>query len=170
MNFEKRSKYSMVYQVAGDLRDNQVKVRSIITTYLNVCREELFDGHIVRFLGFFTLVPNEMKDEFISTTAMHCKMTAERLNLPYHTVRGVIRKYSDSCKTDLKEGRPVEFRRLAKLVPSKEDGKITNVFGTISVTIGSELGTRSSGVTSARLHVCKILKRQLQQSDSLEVS
>ena len=115
MNFEKRSKYSMVYQVEGDLRDNQVKVRSIITTYL----------------------------KFISTTAMHCKMTAERLNLPYHTVRGIIRKYSDSCKTDLKEGRPVEFRRLAKLVPSEEDGKITNVFGTISVTIGSELGTRS---------------------------
>lgn len=170
MVLEKKSLYSRVYKVAERLNMKQTKVAEVVNSYFTECRNDLFEGRVVRILGFATLVPDVVLDEFVCTTAMYCKRVSNTVGITYFTVREVMREYFDSCKEELFECRTVDFRRLVHIYPVSDGEKICNVHAAISVTVKADMKNISSGVTSARAHICKVLKSELQQVKLLEVS
>lgn len=167
---EKRLLDSRVWMVADLLGVEQTKVKRIVVRYFDNCREELFAGKVVRILGFVTLTPNIIVDDFISTTAVYCKQVSIAESLPYYSVREIMRTYFDICKQELMEGRTVDFRALATLHPLLEDDRVTNIRVSISATLKDKLIMRNSGVTSARASICKLLKSELCRNTALEVS
>lgn len=170
MVMEKKSSYSRAYRVAERLNMTQTKVAEVVNTYFSECRNDLFEGKIVRIIGFATLVPDVVLDEFVCTTAMYCKRVSDIIGVTYFTVREVMREYFEGCKEELFECRTVDFRRLVRIYPIHDDEKICNVHASISVTIKADIEKFSSGVTSVRAHICKVLKSELQQVKIAEVS
>lgn len=164
MGYSKRSLGSRVYMIAEELEIEQKLVSRVVNRYFSLCRDDVFNGKTVRVLGFVEVVPNIILSNYIDTSAMYCKRVSEIEGITYFTVKSVMRKYFDGCKEDLFNGKTVDFRSLATLHPIVNENGVVNIHSSLSVTINSELQNGMSVVTSARAHLCKVLKSELQRT------
>lgn len=158
---EKSPLQLQVYQMAHELKVDQVAVRRIILSYLDICREDVLTGHIVRFLGLATLVPNPILSNQIKTGAYYCKLVSEKTRYPYFTVQGVMSCFFERLRDGLYENKPCDLRRLCTLHPVVENGVVVSAHVSISRSIKEELYTKNSGVISVRAHTCKLLRHSV---------
>lgn len=170
METSKRLFRSRVYLVADRLGLEQTKVTKYVNTYFNLCHRDLLAGRVVQIHGFATLIPNVITNEFVKTTALYCKEVAAIENTTYYTVREIMRAFFDSCMEDLMDGQSVTFRTLVTLTPEIRQGNVVKIYSSLSATINNELQQQKSDVTSARSHLSKLLKSNLQRKIPVEVA
>lgn len=162
MNKEKDTFAGLVLFIADETNLEQTAVRQIITTFLDLCREDLLNGRVVRFVGLVTLVPNPVLTNHVKTSAMYCKQTAEVTRYSYYVVQGVVQKYLEKLKVRLQDGWSVSLRKLCTIDPLWFTTGERTIHSTTSDTIGEELLRRGGVVQSVRAHTCRYLKRSIK--------
>ena len=154
-----------VYSIAEEFGVTQVQVNTIINTFINVCREDLINGHIINFVGLVSVVPDYVVTDYVGTTAWYSKIVAQMLSIPYNTTHVIIKAYLDELKADVVQGKSVDIRRIVTLHPlCNESGTLITLHASISVSVKKELQYRNTGVSSVRAHTNKLLKRFLKNS------
>lgn len=155
---KKLSMYSRRWRLAEKFNLEKTKVRTIIDTYIEMCREDLLSGHIVQIFGLVKLVPDNAVDDFVATTAWYSKRLAKDTSIPYNTILCVLKKYQEDMRDELLSGKNVTIPRLASLFAlQKGDGYV--VHSRISETIHQEISQGSRDVTGVRAHSSKLLRQ-----------
>lgn len=158
MSMRKLSLSSRRYRIADNLSIEQNKVREIIDRYIELCREDLLTGHVVRIFGLVTLVPNTVTDNFIATTAWYSRRIAEETVLPYYTILGTIKEYLESMQKTLLSGKDVTIPRLVGMYSLRTTNNTYKVRSQISETVTKEVSTGCRCVTAVRVHTDKLFK------------
>lgn len=147
-----------VWLLADKYNIPQVSVHSIINTYIDYCKEQLYYGKEVVILGLVTLVPDKIYDKYKTTLAYDCKEIAHRVGLPSHTVYIIIREYIASLEEEILNGKSVEMRNLVTIHPIKTNGVFCKIHSAISTTIKNDISKYNLPINSVRVHTHKNLK------------
>ena len=148
--------------LASELNLETIAVKRILDCYLNVCREDLLNGSIVRFGKLVTLVPDPILSEYVKTKAWYCKMISVQTCYSYYTVLGVVTAFLDKIESDLQQGVAVDLRTLCTFHPLLTESDEVRIRTSISGTIREELQRRVSGVISVRVHTSKLIKHSVK--------
>ena len=159
-----------VYNIASQYGLEMTKVHSIITSYIEYCRGLALNGFKVDFLNLVSLVPDIVKNKYGVTLAYECKVIANQLALPQHTVYVIVKEYLNSLREDVLNGRPIEVRGLFSMYPTcDENGKVVLVHAAISTQMKSYIKKYNTGVKSIRVHTHKFLKYSIK-NDEIEIN
>lgn len=172
MEYLNRYSISERVQILADRFEiTQVVVHKVINAYLLYCKNELAHGKQVEYFGLVTLVPDVVKDTFISTLAFDCTIIADAMKLPQYTVYTIINEYLASMREDVLNGRDAEIRGLVVLRPifDEETNKVIRVHANASTTLKQYLEKNSTEVTSVRAHTHKFLKNDIKRMSENEV-
>lgn len=163
MRLERDVLSCFAYRVAHQYGIEQTAVKRIIRSYLNVCREDLIMGNVVRLYGVVTLVPNPVCNTKIKTGACYCKLVAAETRCSYYTVREIVKDYLENVKSALSSGMAAELRRLCTIKPCiNEAGEIVGARSLTSSSISRDLAERTdTPVFGVRVHTSKLLKRTI---------
>lgn len=167
---KKMSLNTRVYMLANKYGLEQNKVHMIITGYIDYCKEMLYQGYRVDILGLASLIPNELREDCMTTLAYECKYLAEQLKLPSHTVYVIVQEYINSLIDDVLNGKPIEVRGLFSVVPINDGKQVVKIHSVISSQVKEHLKERETFVTSIRIHTHKLLKYKVSNSDRSIVS
>ena len=74
---DKRSIGSRIFILADQYNIEQVRVSSIISSYISLCRDLIVDGFEVTFSDLVTVVPDSDNVRYKTTLAYQCKKVAE---------------------------------------------------------------------------------------------
>ena len=94
----KLSLESRRWRIADELNIEQCKVKAIIDRYIELCRENLLNGHVVQIFGLVTLVPDVKVDDFIATTAWYSKQISMLESVPFYTALQTVKGYLESMQ------------------------------------------------------------------------
>lgn len=156
----KMSLGARVYVIAEKYNIEQVKVHTIINSYISYCKDLLLSGHKVDIFGLASITPDVIIDEYATTLAYDCKLISKDLYLPSHTVYVIVQEYINSLIDNILSGKEVDVRGLFSVHPlsSLENDKVTKIHTAISSQLKIKLGTMDTPVTSVRVHTHKLLK------------
>lgn len=146
------------WRIANELSIEQTKVKVIIDRYIDLCREDLLNGHVVRIFGLVTLVPNVKTDDFVATTAWFCKQIAKQEALPFYTVLQTVKWYIESMQRTLLDGKDVTIPRLVGMYSLRTVDNTYKVRSQISETVSKEISSGCRCVTAVRVHTDKLFK------------
>ena len=153
-----------VVNLADKLRVPRTLVYSIITSYLDYCRELIARGSVVQIYGLATIVPKDVVSDDVLTLAYQCKQLSKRMSFEYVTTLNVISEYLSSLKHNLYEGRNVDMKGILHLKPMlRPDGKV-KVWGTSSVALKRYLREKCGEDYSVRIKTSTVLKSDLQNN------
>lgn len=166
---ENLNRYSISERVqilAEKLDITQNVVHKVITSYLTYCKDELANGKQVEYFGLVTLVPDVIKDTFISTLAYDCSVLANKLKLPQYTVYTIINEYLASMRNDVLSGREAEIRGLVIIRPifDEKTKAIVRVHANTSTTLKQYIDSKCTDVKNVRAHTHKFLKNDVSRS------
>lgn len=147
-------------RISSQLGIDMTVVSKIIYSYIHAMRQDLLNGRIISFLGLVKLIPDVQTSESVGTSAYYSVGVSSELNLPYYTVRSVIKLYLEGLRSDLQEGKAVSIIGVATIYPSS-----TGVRSACSVSIRRDLGLGDYVVNRVRVFTCGILKREVMESN-----
>lgn len=150
-----------VLVIANRYSISKVSVGSIINSYISILRDELLGGREIRVLGLFSIVPNVIVDNRISTTACIAQKVSDDTGISYTTCFHVIKSYLEALKDELSQGISVDVRSIVTLHPIFEEGTLTCIHASVSSSIRRDLAIQNGAVTSVRVHTSKLLKSVL---------
>lgn len=159
---DKRSIGSRIFILADQYNIEQVRVSSIISSYISLCRDLIVDGFEVTFSDLVTVVPDSNNVRYKTTLAYQCKKVAESCGISYHTVFAIIKGYLVFLKEDVMSGVSVDIRGIVSLHPILSDGIVTKVHSSISASIKRDIELRRGYSTNVRVHTHKVLKRSIK--------
>ena len=154
----KLSLESRRWRIADELNIEQCKVKAIIDRYIELCRENLLNGHVVQIFGLVTLVPDIKVDNFIATTAWYSKQISRLESVPFYTALQTVKGYLESMQETLLEGKDVTIPRLVGIYSLQTVDNTYKVRSQISDTISKEILDGCRCVTSVRVHTNKLFK------------
>ena len=166
MEMEKTSIAIKVYIIAEQYDIPRTVVKSIISSYIDYCKDLILHGERVDFIGLVSVVPDVQFETYNSTLAYECMKLSDRLGIPYNTVFIIIREYINGLIDELLEVKTVEIRGIVTMKPYYENGIIGGIHASISTSIKKALAKIDSPVSSVRVHTHKLLKYNLQQVNS----
>lgn len=155
-----------VFNIAEQYNLEMTKVHSIITSYIDYCKRLAMNGYKVDILHLVSLVPDVIKNKYAVTLAYECKVIADMIALPQHTVYVIIKEYINSLRDDVLSGRPIEVRGLFSMYPTcDENGKVILIHSAISSQVKEHLKRCNTDVSSIRVHTHKLLKYSIKSDD-----
>jgi len=166
MEMDKTSIAIKVYVIAEEYGVPRTIVKSIISSYIDYCKDLILHGERVDFVGLVSVVPDVQVETYNSTLAFECTKLADVLGIPYNTVFIIIREYINGLIDELLNGKSVEIRGIVTMKPYYENDKIGGIHASISTSIKKALSLINSPVSSVRVHTHKLLKYNLQQVNS----
>lgn len=163
MENKKMALSDRVYLLANKYDIEQNKVHTIITAYIDYCKNMLYKGYRVDMMGLVSLIPDREKTGLTTTLAYECRDIAQQLKLPNNTVYVIIQEYLDSLKEDVLKGKPIEIRGLLSVFPINDGEKVTKVHSVISSQMKEHLKEKTTDVSAIRIHTHKLLKYSVGQ-------
>ena len=147
------------FDVADNLNITRGTVHDILYGYICYCKELLKQGYRVDFPGLVT-ISSRTRQIKARTLAYNCKIVADKLSLPEHTVQFVIKKYIEDCIDGLKSGSVVELRGLCTLHPLRDvNGFVKCINSDIAQGLKKELG-----IFDLRVYTCKYLRQSIKSN------
>lgn len=161
----KRSAQVQYATVADNLGIANKLSKTIVKDYLDLCREDLFSGHIVMFLGLVTLFPDVVVTDQIKTTAYYAKQVGKRLGVPYFTCLSAITSYLDELKLGLFRKERAILGKLVILIPFEDDNEeVLVVRARSSSTLLRDINAGEGIITKVSARVSKFLRKEVKYS------
>lgn len=159
-----------VWIVADKYNIPRTTVHTIISSYLDYCKDMLVNGERVDFLGLVSIVPNVLTSRYASTLALNSEVVARRIGMPSHTVFRVMEAYIDDAIESIQKGTTVEIRGLVVCKPIYENGVVSKIHSNISQSLKTILLSAHTPVTSVRVHTYKCLRDLVKAGRELDVA
>ena len=150
-----------VYNISDKYNVNKILVHSIIEEYINFSKKSLLNGERIDFLGLVYIEPDVVSKNYKSTLGFTCKLIADDLGLPSHTVYVIVKEYLLSLKDGILDGKTAEIRGIVTMHPLIKNGKVTNIHSAISTSIKKYIEENNCSINSVRVHTYKSLKEEL---------
>jgi nucleoid DNA-binding protein len=132
------------------------KVRKIIASYFNYCKDQLKQGCEVNISNLCTIVPVNLKTRYSTTLAYDCLQISKQTSVPYNTVFTIIDEYLTGVyDAMLIENADINLRGLCTLRVVQDGESSYTIHGHISKSLANE------GI-QARLRTNKYLKHQIR--------
>lgn len=151
--------HNRIYQIAHKVNLTQVDVRNIITSYVDLLKEELVSGRKIQIPNIVFITPDVLNDTSVATLACHAKVLSERLSITYYSVFLILDEYIKSIIRDLEEGRVVNIYSLLTLKPLRcKGGTDMTVHANISGTLKDSKENVLSENLNFRTSINKLIK------------
>lgn len=161
----KRSAQVQYSTVAGTLGVTNKTSKDVVQEYLEICRDDLFSGHIVMFLGLVTLFPDVIVTDQVKTTAYYAKKVSVATGVPYFTCYSIITSYLDNLKLGLFRMERAILGKLVILMPMQDDNEdILVVRARSSSTLARDISEGMGIITKVESRVSKFLKTDIKVS------
>ena len=132
------------------------KVRKIIASYFNYCKDQLKKGYEVNISNLCTLIPVDLQARYSTTLAYDCLQIARQTGTPYNTVFTIVDEYlSGVYDAMLIDNADINLRGLCTLRIVQDTDSGYTIHGHISKALASE------GI-QARLRTNKYLMKQVR--------
>lgn len=155
---KKTALFCRVNQVSDNLNITHRTADTVIKTYLQLCKEQLYLGHRVTFWGIVSVVPEYEVFDFKTTRAYMCEVVASRCGCTYNTVTTIINDFMMSVRDDVLSGKPATINGICTLHPFVEDGVYKRLHSYISSGLSESMKELGNSV---RCHTYPLLKQQL---------
>lgn len=151
-----------VWNVSKEHNITQTAVQEVLRSFVNVCKDTLKSGCIVRLGTLVTITPSTVSSAYVPTLGYLCKRVSILGGVSYFTVYAIISAYLSSVEDDILSGRNVDIRKLVSFHSILLDDTRYKVNCFMSASLRAELRELEAPL-SARVSLNKMLRSRIKE-------